>query len=103
LLRTAYSQKKAEMKMKLLSTEKSKALAEQNGWSLDHARGFVDGETCRRLGRTPPRSVVIGIDNYSLGFRAGYFERHNRDAGRAGPGREFDKPADIPTARAHRR
>jgi hypothetical protein len=89
--------------MKLLSTEKSKFLAEQNGWSLDHARGFVDGETFRRLGKTPPRCVVIGIDNYSLGFRAGYFERQSQDSERVVRRRESDKPVDITTARVRRR
>jgi hypothetical protein len=86
--------------MKVLSTEKSKLLAEQNGWSLDHARGFVDGETCRRLGKTPARAAVIGIDEYSLGFRAGYFEREDRSAAPLAKRREFDKPVDIATARA---
>ena len=86
--------------MKVLSTEKSKLLAEQNGWSLDHAQGFVDGETCRRLAKTPARCVVIGIDEYSLGFRAGYFERQERDATVRAKHKEFDKPVDIATARA---
>ena len=85
--------------MKLLSTEKSKVLAEQYGWSLDRARGFVDGEACRRLGKTPPRCAVIGIDNYALGFRAGYFERQNQDPARIVRRSEFDKPVDIATAR----
>lgn len=87
--------------MKVLSAEKSKLLAEQNGWSLAHAQGFVDGETCRRLGQKPARSSVIGIDEYSLGFRAGYFERSGQTAPRAEIRREFDKPVDIATARAH--
>ena len=30
--------------MKVLSKEKFKVLAEANGWSHDHARGYVDGE-----------------------------------------------------------
>ena len=68
--------------MKLLSTEKSKLLAEQNRWSLAHAQGFVDGETSRRLGTTPALHTLVGIDEYSMGFRAGYFERQNRDAPR---------------------
>ena len=36
--------------MKVLSKEKSKVLAEKNGWSLAHAEGYVDGETFRRRG-----------------------------------------------------
>lgn len=71
--------------MKVLSTEKSKLLAEQYGWSLVHAQGFVDGETSRRLGKTPALCALVGIDEYSLGFRAGYFERQNENvrSGRA--------------------
>ena len=71
--------------MKVLSTEKSKLLAEQNGWSLAHAQGFVEGETSRRLGTAPSLHALVGIDEYSLGFRAGYFERKNQDA-RSGRG-----------------
>ena len=69
--------------MKVLSTEKSKLLAEQNGWSLVHAQGYVDGETSRRLGKAPALHALVGIDEYSMGFRAGYFERQNQDT-RAG-------------------
>lgn len=74
----------------LLSTERSKQLAEQNGWSLAYAQGSVDGETSRRLGKAPALHALVGIDEYSLGFRAGYFERQNLDSrpGRAeSPGR----------------
>jgi len=63
--------------MKVLSKEKFKVLAEAYGWTLDHAKGFVDGETFRRRGTTPSTYAQIGIDEYSLGFRAGYFERQN--------------------------
>jgi len=63
--------------MKVLSKEKFKVLAEANGWSLDHAKGYVDGETSRLRGKRPSHYVLIGIDEYSLGFRAGYYERQN--------------------------
>ena len=76
--------------MKVLSTERSRQLAEQNGWSLAFAQGNVDGEACRRLGKAPALHTLVGIDQYSLGFRAGYFERQHLDS-RAGrpesPGR----------------
>lgn len=61
--------------MKVLSEEKSKVLAKQNGWSLAWAEGFVDGERCRRLGLKPSTSAHVGIDDFSLGFRAGYYDR----------------------------
>ena len=66
--------------MKVLATERSKQLAEQNGWTLAFAQGSVDGETSRRLGKAPALHALVGIDEYSLGFRAGYFERQNLDA-----------------------
>jgi hypothetical protein len=76
--------------MKVLANERSKQLAEQNGWTLAFAQGNVDGESSRRLGKTPALHALVGIDEYSLGFRAGYFERQNLES-RAGrtesPGR----------------
>ena len=63
--------------MKVVSKEKFKVLAEMNGWSHDHSKGYVDGEICRRRGTLPSKYAQIGIDAYSLGFRAGYYERKN--------------------------
>ena len=61
--------------MPVLSKEKSKVLAEQHGWSLTIAEGFVDGEACRKRGRTPPQHALVGMDEYSAGFRAGFYNR----------------------------
>ena len=77
--------------MKLLSTERSKQLAEQNGWSLAYAQGKVDGETFRRLGKAVAPHARVGIDEYSLGFRAGYFERQDINVRL---GRSVPAPAD---------
>jgi len=63
--------------MKVLPQEKFKMLAEIYDWSLDRAQGFVDGENSRLWGKKPSQHVLIGSDEYSLGFRAGYFERRN--------------------------
>ena len=63
--------------MKVLSEEEINILAEKNGWSLAQAEGYLDGEACRRGGTTPSRYAQIGIDEYCLGFRAGYYERKN--------------------------
>lgn len=79
--------------MRVLAKEKVKVLKEMNGWSLAHAEGFVDGEACRRRGTPPPKHAQVGIDDYSLGFRAGYYERKN--ANRSQPG----KPAMLVGAR----
>jgi hypothetical protein len=72
--------------MKVLPKEKFKALAEANGWSLEHARGFVDGETFRLRGTPPSQYVLVGIDEYSLGFRAGYYERQDPESRTDTPG-----------------
>jgi len=61
--------------MTVLSREKSKVLADKYGWSLERAQGFVDGEISRRRGAKPSTYVQIGIDDYSLGFRASYYDR----------------------------
>ena len=63
--------------VKVLTKEKCQVLAERNGWSIERAKGFVDGETCRARGKKPSKYALIGIDEYSLGFRAGYYERRN--------------------------
>jgi hypothetical protein len=59
--------------MKVLS--KVNLLAQRNGWSLARAQGFVDGEISRRRGAPPSAYARVGIDDYCLGFRAGYYER----------------------------
>jgi len=68
--------------MKVLSEEKVKVLAARNGWPLAQAEGYIDGEAYRRRGMTPSKYAQIGIDEYSLGFRAGYYERRDPDSSR---------------------
>jgi len=55
--------------------EKSRVLAEQNGWPIISAKGYVDGEVFRKRRKDPPLHAMVGIDDYSEGFRAGYFGR----------------------------
>jgi len=55
--------------------EKSVVLAEQNGWPINSAKGYVDGEVFRKRRKDPPLHAMVGIDGYSEGFRAGYFDR----------------------------
>ena len=61
--------------MKFLSKEKFKVLAERNGWSLSYAEGYINGEYLGWRGDPPGRYPMIGIDEYCLGFRAGYYRR----------------------------
>src|SRR6185503_2706029 len=101
--------------VKVLSKEKM--VAEKNGWSLAQAEGYIDGETYRRRGKTPSTYARIGIDEYCLGFRAGYYERQNieppyppKASFRVLPGgrlssqssRDSAEPADAMTVPAHR-
>ena len=55
--------------------EKSRVLAERFGWPQESAEGYVDGEGFRRRRKDPPQYFLVGIDDYSLGFRAGYYGR----------------------------
>ena len=67
----------------ILSEEKVKVLAERNGWSPSYAQGYVDGESHRRRGTAPSKYAQIGIDEYCLGFRAGYYERSRLGSSRS--------------------
>jgi hypothetical protein len=64
---------KGEGSMKIVTKEKAKVLAEQNGWTTVHAEGYIEGERARRRGLAPSKFLMVGIDEYALGFRAGYF------------------------------
>jgi hypothetical protein len=66
--------------MKILSEQKSRALAEKNGWSIEFAEGFLKGEYSRRSGARLSAYGTVGLDDYCLGFRAGYFERQTKSA-----------------------
>jgi hypothetical protein len=69
----------------------SKVLAKQNGWSRVYAEGYAAGETLRRQGQTLSSYGMVGIDEWALGFRAGYFERERQspDSARAPGTREM--------------
>jgi hypothetical protein len=71
--------------MRVLSEEKVKVLVDRNGWSQALARGYMDGQTLRRRGETPSRYALVGIDDYCLGFRAGYYDRQLHGARRDEP------------------
>ena len=78
--------------MKSLARQKFRVLANTNGWSLAHAEGYVDGQTVRRRGKMPSKYALIGIDEYCVGFRAGYFDRRSAvTPGAGGP----DSPESL--------
>ena len=61
--------------MNVLSNDSAKVLVEEMGWTLERAEGYVEGERYR-LGRLALSEYhKVGIDEYALGFRAGYFRR----------------------------
>lgn len=47
-------------------------LAEKNGWSEAFAEGYVDGRAARTNGTPTDRYPVGDLDEYRLGFLAGY-------------------------------
>ena len=58
-----------------LSVEKFTTLAEQSGWSLAFAEGYISGQVERRRGSPLSSYLKVGVDEYAMGFRAGYFAR----------------------------
>jgi len=56
-----------------LIKEKRDALAREMGWSLERAQGYVDGETSERCGHDMPAYHKVAMDDYSKGFRTGYY------------------------------
>ena len=66
-----------EGNIQLLARRKFRVLADQNNWSIAYAEGYFNGKAQRRLGKPPTSYILIGIDQYPEGFRAGYFGRQN--------------------------
>ena len=64
-------------RIEIVIKQHSKAVAKKNGWSLDFAEGFLKGEYSRRSGAKLSTYATVGLNDYCLGFRAGYFVRRN--------------------------
>jgi len=47
-------------------------LAEKNGWSEAFAEGYIDGKAARTNGAQTHRYPVGDLDEYRMGFLAGY-------------------------------
>jgi len=79
--------------------EKSHVLADEYGWSLTIAKGYVDGETFRKRRKEAPLHALVGIDDYSEGFRAGYFHRPLSDHTLSSePSEQRSGPSSFPCA-----
>jgi len=55
--------------------QKSHMVPQEYGPPPLGAKGYVDGETFRKGRKEPPLHALVGIDDYSEGFRAGYYHR----------------------------
>lgn len=55
------------------TNEKRDGLARGMGWSLERAQGFLDGEASQRRGQAMSADHRVGMDDYSKGFRTGYY------------------------------
>jgi hypothetical protein len=58
--------------MRVPLNEDFKDLAEKNGWSEAFAEGYIDGRAARTHGRQSRVYPVGDLDEYRLGFLAGY-------------------------------
>ena len=59
--------------MKDLLIARSKELAQEMGWTLERAKGYVDGETSHRSGLKLSAYYKVAMDDYSKGYRTGYY------------------------------
>ena len=66
----------SELRMKALPRKDGPALAEEMGWTQERASGYMDGERYRREKLTLSMYHRVGIDEYALGFRAGYYNQN---------------------------
>ena len=55
--------------------QKRDELAREMGWTVDRAQGYVDGETAQQQGLELATEHRAGMDEYSKGFRTGYYTR----------------------------
>ena len=57
------------------SIDRSKQLATEMGWTKERAEGYIDGEICGLRGREINFQQRMGMDEYSKGFRTGYYKQ----------------------------
>ena len=71
-----------------LAREKATALSERTSWPMAFAEGYIAGQSASWRGHPPSSYIMVGMDHFARGFRAGYFKRSTeemagRSAGRA--------------------
>jgi hypothetical protein len=77
LLNAAMLNKRTE-NLLVLCKAKFHEQAKENGWSPAHTEGYFAGASIRRRGEPLSRYALVGIDEYCMGLRAGYFGRQHR-------------------------
>ena len=70
--------------VKEFSDLKIQVLAHGKGWSPVQTKGYLDGLYSRRRGIVPSKYAQVGIDEYCLAFRAGYYGRTMQDGTASG-------------------
>ena len=63
---------------KVASAKKLKIVSDQYGCSIAYAHGYLEGEALRTRGAPASDYALVGIDDFAVGFRAGYFLRNRR-------------------------
>ena len=58
-----------------LVEERQRRLAEKNGWTINRAKGYYEGEATRAKGDLPSQYAMVGTDEHCRGYREGYFGR----------------------------
>jgi hypothetical protein len=59
--------------MKEISRIKRDRLAQEMGWTLERAQGYVDGEASQQCGLELSPFHRVAMDEYSKGLRTGYY------------------------------
>src|SRR5260221_14456124 len=63
---------------KVASAKKLKLASDRHGCSIAYAQGYLEGEVQCARGEPASQYARVGIDDFAVGFRAGYFLRKRR-------------------------
>ncbi len=61
-----------------VSKEKRNKIAQEIGWTPRRIQGYVDGRFYHRSGHDMPGWHKVDMDEYSKGFRTGYYEQDDQ-------------------------
>jgi len=85
---------------KFLIKQNANILAEQNAWSTAYTEAYLAGRHHHRLGKPLGAYARVGIDEYALGYRAGYFERKNPESTKVQTSEMAETPVKVIAAGA---